>query len=127
MNNPALPTITPEEIEKRFKAQEDKFVVIEKCLATLRAFLAKFKEQIAPFEFHAYESSGAPHIYFDCTYNNKDQQKNIATALGKEGWEREKDNFTCGRINWSKVVDGVEIKITGAEHLNPNLIKEVKL
>lgn len=125
--NAEIPTITPEEIEKRFKSQEDKFAAVEKCLATLRAFIAKFKEQIAPFEFHAYESSGTPHINFDCTYGNKEQQKNIANALGKDGWTRERDNFTCGRINWSKVIDGVEVKITGAEHQNPALIKEVKL
>lgn len=124
--NPAIPELTPEQIEHKFEAQEKKFVEIETSIKKLRAFVETYRQAIAPFEWNAYDCAG-PRVVFDCTYSNKDQQKNIAILFGKDGWEREKDGFTCGRINWTKTVDGVLVRIDGAEHLNPNLIKEVKL
>ena|ERR1700744_1970254 len=118
------PEIDP--IAKKFIDQEAQFVASEKTLAILRDFFKKWREVISAFKWTCY-GWGSPDIKFDLTYGDKSQAKAIATAFGKEGWRREKDNYACGKINWLKTVDGVELKIDGAEQLSPKLIEEVKL
>ncbi len=124
--NPALPEITPEQIAAKFESHEKGFARVVESITTLRKFVSTWRNELAAFEWNAFDSEG-PKVFFDCTYGNKDQQKNIASAFGKDGWIREKDSYTCGRINWKKTVDGVAITVQGAEHLNPKLIEEVKL
>jgi len=136
MSNPATPEpeLAPEQIaakelaeqiKSRFEDQEARFVEIEAGLKILREFFIKHREAIAPFQWTCYGSSLT--ISFNCAYGNKDKQKEIARAFGSSGWKRVKNEYTCGRIDWKKTVDGVEIEIDCAEQINPKLIEEVKL
>lgn len=126
MITPAIPEVTPDQIEAKFTVQEKRFAAVVSSITILREFVSKWRNELAAFEWNAFDSEG-PKVFFDCTYGNKEQQKNIASAFGKDGWVREKDIYTCGRINWKKTIGEVMITIQGAEHLNPKLIDEVKL
>lgn len=128
METPTPQTIdrTPEQIaiDLKFEAQEKRFVENETQIATLREFFKKHRETISPFQWTCYGWNDCK-IKFDCNFGNKDQQKQIARAFGATGWTRL--SGTCGQINWHKTVDGCQLIIEGAEHINPKLIEEVKL
>ena len=125
-------TRTPEQIEadkkaaiinQKFEQQESHFQAMERDLVTLRAFFAKYRENLSPFEWRCYG-------WNDCKITfcaNGDDARKIAKAFGANGWIREPDNYSCGSINWLKTVDKCILKIEGAESIKPRLIKEVKL
>jgi len=134
MENPAtteLPntlTVSQEEMEKRWLAQEEKFKQNEDRIRVMREFVSKHRDKILPYDFSCMTNNTLV-VCFDCTYNevNKLKAKEIARGFGKEGWRREKDRFTCGRINWRKTFEDVEIHIDGAEFVDLKPREEVKL
>lgn len=109
-------------IEQKFSDQEQQFVKLELAIATLRRFMVKHHDTLAPFRWKAY--GWDTEIKFD-TYN--DAPKEIAKAFGSNGWTRKHDRFSCGSINWEKEVDGCKLIIECAENIKPKLIDEVKL
>lgn len=137
MENPATttpeaPTPTPEEIEEqhqaikaKFDGHENDFKGVEKNIGVLREFMVKHRDAMAPFIWTT--NIHQPSIYFNCAYSNKGKQKEIARAFGAEGWTRHKNEYTCGRIDWKKTIDGVRIEIDCAEQVEMKLKEEVRL
>jgi hypothetical protein len=119
------PELTPEQIEAKFTKQENQFLEQEKNISLLRAFFLKYRKPFAQFQWRAYGIDN--EISFDCNYQNVGRAKDIARAFGSDGWTRKKNSYTCGQIDWFKDIGEVTLKIEGAEHLNLNLIEEVKL
>jgi hypothetical protein len=110
-------------IEAKFSAQEEYWQKNEQDIARLRAFMARHREAIAPFEWRAYGWNDLKIIF-----EAHDQKpKEIAKAFGATGWTREHDSYTCGAVNWKKEVDGCFLIIKNAENIKPKLIEEVKI
>ena len=123
-----LPAASQEVMDKRLALAEEAFKQNEDRIRVMREFLNQHKDKILPYDFNCM-TSNTLIVLFDCTYNetNKLKVKEIARGFGKEGWKREKDRFTCGRINWRKTFEGIEIHIDGAEFVDFKPREEVKL
>lgn len=132
METPATlpPTLAPtkEDMDRRLAVQEEAFKQNEDRIRVMREFLNKHADKILPYDFNCM-TNNTLIVSFDCTYNetNKLKVKEIARGFGKDGWRREKDRFTCGRINWRKTFEGIEIHIDGAEFVDLKPREEVKL
>lgn len=113
------------DIQKKFDAQEETFQRTLTCHKTLRAFFEKHREAISPFNWKAYGWMDT-EIEFD-SWQDRGKAKEIATALGREGWTRHKNSYTCGAIDWKKELDGCGVIIKNAEQMTPKLIEQVKL
>lgn len=104
--------------------QEKRFSEVDNALATCRAFWAKHRETLLRFcyfGFYGWDET------FGITAMDRAHAMEIAKAFGEEGWKRVFDSSICGRVNWVKTVDGMEITIYGAEMVKPTLNETVKL
>ena len=102
--------------------QEARFLDSQKTLEITRAFWDKYRTIMLGTSWYCFYGWQAK---WEVPANGNDH-KEIARALGKNGWKRVADTYTCGQINWVKTVDGVEVVLQGAEMLRPKLIEEVK-
>ena len=118
-------TIVEAEIQKKFDEQEAGFAKTLECHRVLREFFTKHREAIAPFHWKAYGWCDT-EVEFD-SFQNRGREKELARALGKDGWTRHKNSYACGSIDWKKDLDGCHLIIRGAEQMSPKLIDEVKL
>lgn len=99
-------------------------------IVKLREFVAKWKPALLLCKNWDVFVSHKPSITIRKGYGEFSESfnpKKIARAFGPDSWTRKKNSYTCGQIDWKKTVDGVEIEISGAEHMSPKLIEEVKL
>ena len=120
--------LTPEQqiINATIAEQDKKFLKAEKEMATHRDFWIKHKDAMGRFYFYWWPWNN--EIQFDCCCGiTRNSAKEIARTFGVDGWKRKPDPSTCGLINWEKELDGVILKIRGAENIKPKLIEEVKL
>ena len=109
-------------IRQKFSEQENNLLKQEDTVRKLREFFAKYHDVIAPFRWRCY--GWDPTVVFD---NYDHNSKDIARAFGAEGWTRHHDSHSCGSVNWTKTIDGIELRIECAESIQPQLIKEVRL
>ena len=110
-------------IRERFEQQEKKFQQQEKKIADMRAWLERNRERLGHYGWSICDRT----VNFYSFLRSEGQQKDIARAFGKDGWKREKDDYTCGAIHWVKEFDGATLKIHEAEIVKLNPIDEVKL
>ena len=135
MNETTTPTTQPDNedaqellraINKKFDDQEKRFTDTEANLATLRAFFLKHREALSPFTWSCYGWADTD-IDFHCPGWPEQKAKDIARALGADGWTRKRSPHTCGSIDWHKEMDGCHLIIRNAENINPKLVETVKL
>ena len=128
--NPANTTTPADELKKKAELKkagvETELEKLQTSIATLRAFVSKWYEILAPFDYSASAYHHPTISFYSFGEANKDS-KAIARSLGNDGWKREKNPHTCGAINWVKEIDGVKLTIHEAEKVDMKLIQEVKL
>lgn len=106
---------------------ESAFESIEKAHAAgqvFAEFCTKWGDKLPRELFHHSFDGQAYYIYSHLNIlcrTSADRDKALAfigDALGRDGWTSEEDRHNRG-FTWSKVVDGIQIKIIGAEVLPP--------
>lgn len=120
----APPVNEPHPKQDQIDLQEKRFSEVENSLATCRAFWAKHRETLLRFSYFGFYGWDEK---FGITATDRAHAMEIAKSFGEEGWKREFDSSICGRVNWVKTVDGMEITIHGAEMVKPTLNETVKL
>ncbi len=124
--------MTTETIEdKAATALNEKIIEMEANFRKVETFLMAARNFIAA---HADKLTG---LYWRCwgwseevvigLHGDVRDPKEIARRFGSDGWTREADSSTCGQFHWIKTVDGVRIKIEGAEQLKPTINQTVRL
>lgn len=113
-----------------FAKNEEGFVQYIANIEKMRTWVAAHRLLLDKVEFSCNEYSGTIDLGL-CKYSMSDDprlrdHREVAKLFGAEGWIRERNPHSCGSIDWVKVVDGVRLKIEGAEHA-PELKKEVRL
>lgn len=102
----------------------EKLRVVEGNIATLRLFLAKHGEKLNGENFYA--SPDRPKEPWINVYSC-DGPKAFARRFGGVAWKREADSYKCGKFDWLTEIDGVGIKIDGAELISPKFVEQVRL
>jgi hypothetical protein len=135
MSNPASPETTPSpEIPTEFHKMLEETLSgldgVEKNIKQLRDFIEKHRLALLMCQSWSAGPTHYPTVTIRKGYGKDSESfnpKEIARAFGAEGWKREKNSYTCGQIDWKKIIDDVHVEIAGAEHMAPKLIEEVKL
>lgn len=112
-----------EEHAKLVADQIQAFNDYEATLQRTREFWAKHQATILKFK-HEQMYVFLNKLEFPGSYGN--DPKEVARAFGADGWTRVRNPYTCGAIDWKKVVDGVEIVIANAETA-PALLPQVRI
>jgi hypothetical protein len=128
---PAAPApVIPTDFPESFDSALADLTKTENNINKIRAFAEKWKAALLLCESWSAGPAYKPSITIRKGYGEFSESfdpKKIARAFGADGWMREKNSYTCGQIDWKKTVDEVELEISGAEHMAPKLIEQVKL
>lgn len=116
------PTPHQERMEAWQTRRQKALYNLEFCNNWIQAHAAELEK--ANHDWSCYGIRRSIEFSFHCWPS---KPREVAAAFGQDGWIRKKDDYSCGRINWFKTVDGMEIKLKGAENLSMNIREEVRL